>query len=288
MIDYFGEARVMKLQDIGQKLIDIKKQVERKVTHPYLAQFIPVPYIDEDKLLILISIMEQLDLPYSQLKNYALTTMLIQIALDTHEYVSNSPVAAKEKDNPTGRQLTVLAGDYYSGLYYKFLAETDDISMIKILALGIKEVNEHKISVYQREFDGIEKLMTSIKLIESSLVSKLVDYFHITVWNEISANLLFVKRLLFEKKQYSQAGSSLVFESLKKIVFPKSDSKVADLSIEQKRYLVHICDRYIEFSKQIIEEGLKQVPGINQLLKNRIVSILSQHQPIAKTFVEEG
>lgn len=288
MIDYFGEARVMKLQDIGQKLIEIKKQVERKVTHPYLAQFIPVPYIDEDKLLILISIMDQLDLPYSQLKNYALTTMLIQIALDTHEHVSNSPVSAKEKDEPTGRQLTVLAGDYYSGLYYKFLAETDDISMIKILALGIKEVNEHKISVYQMEFDGIEKLMTSIKLIESSLISKLVDYFHISIWNEISANLLFVKRLLFEKKQYTQAGSSLVFEALKKIVFPKSDSKLAELSNEQKRYLVHICDRYIEFSKHIIEEGLKQVPGINQLLKNRIVSILSQHQPIAKTFVEEG
>lgn len=288
MTDYFGEARVIRLQDIRQKLIDIREQVEMKVTDPYLAQFIPTPYIDEDKLLLLISIMDQLDLSDSQLKNYALTTMLIQVALDTHDYVSNTPIAKKEKEHQTGRQLTVLAGDYYSGLYYKFLADSEDIPMIKTLARGIKEVNEQKIFVYQKEFDGIEKLMTSIKLIESSLVSKIVDYFHLTVWNEIATNILFVKRLLLEKKQYSQTDHSLVFDGLKRIVFSKNGSKLTDLSNEQKRYLMHICDRYIEFSKQIIEEGMKQLPGINHLLESRILSILNQHRPIAKTFVEEG
>ncbi|MGG5253790.1 heptaprenyl diphosphate synthase component 1 [Neobacillus sp. SM06] len=279
---------MINLQDIRQKLKDIKEQVEQRVTHPYLTQFIQTPIIDEDKLLLLISIMDQLDLPYSQLKNYAVTTMLIQIALDTHETVSNSPVTESEKNSRISRQLTVLAGDYYSGLYYKLLAETSDISLIKILAHGIKEVNEHKISVYQKEYDGIENLMTSIKLIESSLANKIVDYFQVTIWDEVAANFLFVKRLLFEKKQYNQKGNSLVFEGLKKIVFPKNGSKLSDLSNEQSRYLMHICDRYIEFSKNIIEDGIKQLPGISQVLKDRILMILHQHQPIAKSFVEEG
>ncbi|XJZ26049.1 heptaprenyl diphosphate synthase component 1 [Bacillota bacterium Lsc_1132] len=279
---------MIKLQDIRKKLIEIKDQVEQKITHPYLAKFIQAPNIDEDKLLVLISIMDQLDLPYSQLKNYAVTTMLIQIALDTHENVTNSPVSEIEKNSQTSRQLTVLAGDYYSGLYYKFLAETGDISLIKILAHGIKEVNENKISVYQKEFDGIENLMTNIKLIEGSLASKITAYFQMKNWDIVATNFLFVKRLLFEKKQYTQAGNSLVFEGLKRVVFPKNGSNLSDLSNEQSRYLVHICDRYIEFSKHIIEDGLKQLPEISQLLKSRIFSILNQHQPIAKTFVEEG
>lgn len=286
--DYFGEARVIRLQDIQQKIIEIKDQVAEKVTHPYLAQFIPEPYIDEDKLLLLVSILEQMDLSNSQLKNYAVTTMLIQIALDTHEHVSNTPIAEKEKTSQTTRQLTVLAGDYFSGLYYKILADSDEIPMINLLAQGIREVNEHKISVNQKEFDGIEKLMTSVRMIESSLISKLIDFFHLKKWNDVTANLLFIKRLLLEKNQYSHTGSSIVFEGLKKMVFPKNGSKLSDLSIEQKRYLMHICDRYIEFSKQMIEEAIKKLPGMSQLLESRIQSILNQHQPIAKTFVEEG
>jgi heptaprenyl diphosphate synthase len=150
---------VIRLPDIRQKFIDIKKQVENKVFHPYLLKHIETPVIDEDKLLILVSIMDRLELSYSEIQNYAKSTMLIQIALDTHEHISNAIVDEKN------RQLTVLAGDYYSGLYYKLLAESEDVIMIKELSKGIKEVNEHKISVYQKEADEIEVLMTSIKRI---------------------------------------------------------------------------------------------------------------------------
>ena len=130
-----------------------------------------------------------------KLENYAMTTMLVQIALDTHEHISNAPIDEKN------RQLTVLAGDYYSGLYYKLLAETEDNLMIKELSKGIKEVNEHKISVYRKESRGIDELMTSIKRIESSLITRFSKYFKVDLWNEIIANLFFMKRLL-RKRTY--------------------------------------------------------------------------------------
>jgi heptaprenyl diphosphate synthase len=198
---------VIRLQDIRKKLSDIKEQVELKVLHPYLLHFIQTPYIDEDKLLIFISLMDQLELSYSQMKNYALSAMLIQIALDTHEYVTNEVINNDEKAKATSRQLTVLAGDYYSGLYYKLLADTDDISMIKVLAKGIKEVNEHKIFLYQKDFDGIEKLMKSIKIIESSLLTKVSEYFQAGIWTEVIGHLMLVKRLLFEKKRFIHTES---------------------------------------------------------------------------------
>ncbi|WML53894.1 heptaprenyl diphosphate synthase component 1 [Neobacillus sp. PS3-12] len=277
---------MIRLQDICQRLSEVKGRIEQKVLHPYLIKFIKTPYIDEDKLLLLITIMDQLELSDKQRENYALATMLIQIALDTHEQISNEKINGIPQI--TSRQLTVLAGDYYSGLYYKLLADSEDIFMINVLAGGIKEVNEHKISVFQQEFDGIEKLMASIKIIESSLITKIIDYFHVNVWYEIVSNLLLVKRLLSEKNRYSQTGCSQLFEAMKKIVFAKSESKMKDLSSEQQNYLFVICDRYIEFSRTIIESCLQKLPRISEQLDLRITSILNQHQPIAKTFVEEG
>lgn len=273
---------MISLQDIRDKFTDIKGQVERRVFDPYLLKYIQTPLIDEDKILILISIMDRLELSYSEMENYTLSTMLIQIALDTHEHVTNST------DDEKKRQLTVLSGDYFSGLYYKLLADSEDILMIKALSEGIKEINEHKILVYQHGCDGTEKLMTSIKVIESSLLLKLSEYFKVDLWNDFIANLLFVKRLLNEKSQFIQAGSSVLFEALKKIIFSKNEYKLNDLSNEQKKHLLMICDRYIEFSKQIIEKGINQLPYLNELLEKRISLILTQHQPIAKTFVEEG
>lgn len=273
---------MISLQDIRDKFIDIKGQVERRVYDPYLLKFIQTPIIDEDKLLILISIMDRLDLSYSEMENYTLSTMLIQIALDTHEHVTNS------SDDEKARQLTVLTGDYFSGLYYKLLADSEDLLMIKALSEGTKEINEHKIMVYQKECDGTEKLMNSIKLIESSLLLKLSEYFKVDLWNDFIANLLFLKRLLNEKSLFIQSGNSVLFDALRKIVFPKNEYKIKDLSNEQQKHLLMICDRYIEFSKQIIEKGINQLPYLNELLEKRISSILTQHQPIAKTFVEEG
>jgi heptaprenyl diphosphate synthase len=279
---------VIRLQDIRKKIADIKEIIEEKVFHPYLLQYINIPVIDEDKLLILISIMDQLELSYNDMKNYAVTTMLIQIALDTHEHVSNTSSSEFHNESQKSQQLSVLAGDYYSGLYYKLLAESNDISMIRVLAEGIKDVNEHKIFVYQKELDGIDRLMNSLKIIEGSLLMKLANYFEVSAWHEFSANIMFVKRLITERKQFVQAGSSLLFDALKKIVFPKSECKLGDLSTEQQRYLILICDRYIEFSKQLIEKGKKQLPAVNDILDTRINAILGQHQPITNTFVEEG
>ncbi|PLR99942.1 heptaprenyl diphosphate synthase component 1 [Bacillus sp. T33-2] len=272
------------MQDIEKTLSDIKGRLHKKISHPYLAENVSVPDIDEDKLLLLVSMLGQMDLDAARIENYTITTMLIQVALDTHEIVRNS-LPEEDPLSNKDRQLMVLAGDYYSGLYYRQLAKSGDIGVIKTLAEGIKEINENKITVYQQDADGIDKLMKSIKKIESALFEKLSDYFHSSEWKVVAPNLLFIKRLINEKNAFVQSGSSIVFDVLKRLSFPRADQTITD---EQNKYLMLICDRYIEFSKSLIETALNKMPMLNSLLDARMKLLLSQHHSMAKICVEEG
>lgn len=281
----FRETRVIRLQDIQQIIASVNEQVGEKILHPYLAKHFQTPDIDEDKLLLLISILDQLELTSSQIQNYAVSTMLIQIALDTHDLVADDNKTIHEKSRQTAQQLMVLAGDYYSGLYYKLLAESDSIELIKVLAHGIREINEHKIAVFHKEFTDIDNLMTHMKMIESSLLEQITRFFNVDVWNEIIENLLLVKRLFAERNRFIQTGSSILFDGLQAIIGPK---KRHQLENEYKQSLLAICDRSIELSKQTLKTGVKQLPMINEFLKGRILALLNEHQSGVNIYAEEG
>lgn len=269
--------------NMKEKLAVVKEQIEEKIRHPYLIKYIESPNIDEDKLLLLISALDHVKLPEHKLKNYAITTMLIQIALDTHELVSNEKLMANQLKN---RQLTVLAGVYYSGLYYKILAGLEDTSMIRSLATGIKEVNEHKISVYQKAVEAVDILMESVKKIESSLFEKVFELLEDRNWCEFAANFLLLKRLLAEKGKFIKGESAVVFDGLAKLLFPKQ--KHSELSDEQQQLLLNTCDRYINSSTKLIEKHLSKLPALNVWMIQRVQAVISQHLPAENIFVEEG
>lgn len=269
------------------KLAGVRDQLSQKLFHPYLLDNIKAPIIDEDKLLLLVSLLDGQGLSMDEIEKYSVTAMLLQIALDTHENVQNSS-PGEGSGGMKKRQLTVLAGTYYSGLYYQQLAEANEIEMIKNLAAGVKEVNEHKISVYRNDAEAIDKLMNSVKLIESSLLGRVAEYFHAHEWKELASNLLFIKRMIEEQKRFAHSGSSVVFEGLKKLAFPKNNLELAMLSFEQQKYLLSICERYIDYSISMIEAALKKLPALESLLKERLGEILGQHQTMSKIILEEG
>lgn len=273
------------MHDLQIKLEYVRKKLEGKISHPFLAQNIEAPFIDEDKLLLLVSFLDYMEMPLERIEHYSIPTMLLQVALDTHEKVTNDMTG---EHNLKNRQLTVLAGVYYSGLYYKILAEQNDIEVIRLLAEGIETINDQKIIVYQQEMDGIEKLMDSVRSIEASLLKKLTIFLHANAWGEIISHYLFIKRLFMEKEQFIQSRSSVVFEALKKFVFPKHENSLRNLSQEQQNYLVLICDKYINFSKQQLLKAKNKLPLLNEAVDGRIDFLLNQHQPMAKSLVEEG
>lgn len=266
----------------------MKQHIVNKISHPYLQRFIQNPIIDEDKLLLIISMLDQHGLTKLEMEDFVVTTMLIQIALDTHECVTNSSINSEKETLLKSRQLTVLGGIYYSSLYYKILAKSSNLSLIRVLSEGIKEINEHKIQFYHKDSHEIEDLMNSIMIIESALVTKLSYYLHEGVWNKVSSHFLFIKRLLEEKKNFIQDGYSPLFDGLIKIMFSKENQKLDNLSLEQKNDLLRICEQYINGSIQVMEGNLQKIPFINENLKYRLSHLLHNQNSNAKTFVEEG
>lgn len=269
------------MQDLTVNLTDVTSQINEHVKHSYLFKFIKEPVIDEDKVLLLNSIFSIYELPESKVKKYAVTAMLVQIALDTHELVQNGEL---DIDSHKSRQLTILAGTYYSGLYYKILSALEDVGMIRTLAEGIKDVNEHKISVYRYSSNNIDILMDSVKKIESSLYERVLTYFNSEDSRSFTANILFYKKLLQERDRFTMGQFSLVFEALEKLVFPE----VVNRSHAQNDALLSITDTYIEKTRWEIEKEIKHIPYMNSLLQVKILDLMSLEKHKAKTYAEEG
>lgn len=204
---------MIKLNTSDNDIKLLKEKIASKVRHPFLARFIPEPTIDEDKLVILTSIMDHTNLSDVKKEQYIITTMLVQIALDTHDLVS---LTEEDDDHETirQRQLTVLAGDYYSGLYYYLLSQLDDIPMIHTLAGAIKEINELKMELYYKDVESFQEFLNGLKKIESLLIQRVASYVQKTTINDMAGEWLLAKKLLEEKQSYQEGKFSLLIDVL--------------------------------------------------------------------------
>lgn len=148
---------------------ELKEIIQEKIRHAYVEKYIQKPFIDDEKLAVLHDLYAEADFSIDIKKQMMTTTMLVQTALDTHELI---PREESDYMPETEKQLSVLAGDYYSGLYYYLLSEIEEIHMIRLLAGAIKQINEHKMKVYYSESPSLDELMNDLQQIESLLYTR--------------------------------------------------------------------------------------------------------------------
>jgi heptaprenyl diphosphate synthase len=264
---------VIYLQDIYVKLAKLKIAIEEKLTHPFLEKYIITPKIDEDKLLIFYAIFDEIDLPEDLKKSYIMTAMLVQIALDTHDHVTT-----QNDINSTAfvqRQLTALAGDYFSGLYYFMLSEVKDINMIRTLAVAIKEINEHKLRLYHDENADIQSIMDSLFIVETVLYQRVTDHLKLDPWKLISTSFLIYKRLSHEKFRCENETISHDIPKYNKSPFSSN-------------YIKKACNVYFEDTASLLETSFFKTPAIKNLLLKRLKSIRFHETAHYKKTVEEG
>ncbi|GIN92033.1 hypothetical protein J6TS1_24000 [Siminovitchia terrae] len=259
-----------------QKTESIRKMIESKMYRYFLFEHIESPEIDEDRILMLLIAMEETRIPVERYEHQITSAMLVQIALDIHDKVTHQQKALTE------RQLSVLAGDYFSGLYYQTLAEIEDTDLIRTLASAIKLINEYKISIYRLEAADLDSFMTDFKQIVTTVIDKFCRHFETTRHIHLFIEHLYLKKLLAEMERFNRGHYSILFEGLKHFSLPQMKSiPLSNLSQRDQHGLKEICFSYIAQSKKVILEESLRVSGLPDIFLGRIKDLTNNYKRLA-------
>lgn len=253
----------------------LKAAIIKKMKHTYLNKYIDSPVIDEEKLIILSIIINHTESLSIQTKSqYIITTMLVQIALDTHELVPATNLDNESETMKTTRQLTVLAGDYFSGLYYFLLSEIEDIGMIHIVASAIKEINEYKMKIYYNEMHSFQEYISIVKKIESLLIVRVAEFVNQSNINDITENLIITSKLIREKRNLHNKDLSPILSHWTEYAVEVSSS-----------YILNTVEAFIKENTGQLEEGLTasfQISSLKICLRSMLDEFIYNGSTVAK------
>ncbi len=219
----------------------IKRSFYHLIKHPYFDLYLADPPVDEDKIRFMYAMLQG-DIPEKDVKLYTIASLLVQAALDIHENIPLHNVTATFERRKG--QLEVLAGDYYSSLYYYLLAKHNKLSMIQVFSNTIQEINECKMNIYENGAISAKEVEEHIVFIESRLLQKIAQHFGREKWNAIVKDFFYLKLLLTERKEWSFGRTNTIIRSLKSEV----DSMEAVLA-QLERKITMLKDRLIENSQ---------------------------------------
>ncbi|MEW9500215.1 heptaprenyl diphosphate synthase component 1 [Jeotgalibacillus marinus] len=267
----------MKINDNNRWIEDTLQHIKDQIHHSYLHQSIGAPIIDEDRLSLLIFPF-QINGSYTELdRSYVTSATLIQTALDTHELVSK-----EQKDLLRVRQLTVLAGDYYSGLYYRILAKIPDVALIRCIAHAIQEINEHKIELTLRSFSSKEDFIYSLMKIESAIITQLFKHQGFKQFITLAEDVLVLNRLVREKECYLKNEPAILFAFLNNELPLNASSQV------REQQLWRSYQGLVDQKKEQIVHKLSKLSIPLETLSGSISSVLQSSSERPKIYAEEG
>lgn len=238
---------------ISEKILwETKQKILEEISHPYLKKQLEFPKIDETILQIVLYFLSSKELPPKNIMDYSKSVMLIQMALDIHDLVPIDDLICERQNS----QLQVLAGDYYSGLYYKILAEVPNIELIRYLAEGIHIVNEKKVSIYNREVTSALEYVTSMQRVETAVFQKLAAFLQDEVWELLISKWIHLHQIVNKREQYEQY--------ILKNELPLENDK--NLPAKEQKEASEWLERYIQQLKEDVNIWQRQVPGLDYFL----------------------
>ncbi|MDQ0427597.1 heptaprenyl diphosphate synthase [Planomicrobium stackebrandtii] len=258
----------MKGHQIQSKIISMEVEVLDAVRQRTLDQFTEGPSVKESRLFFLL-------LPFFDGKNWspeiessAKTVSIVYAALHAHDQVREDVPIIKEQ------QLTVLAGDLYSGIYYQMLVNSKNIAMVQQLATAIIQVSEKKTSFFEDAIRSIEEVEEAITVIETELLLSFYKFYDFSEYTPLAKQTLLYLRYTDElkhlqSKNYThflrELNSNLVHEIYTEHwLLEKLDSlhrqilvSIGDCSLDHElaQFLLHQITPHQHRAEQLTREG---------------------------------
>ncbi|HLR63164.1 MAG TPA: heptaprenyl diphosphate synthase component 1 [Lentibacillus sp.] len=267
-------VQVVVLQTSSMDIHKLKALIKEKMHHPYIEQYVKTPALDEEKLHVVALILNNTALPEYKKERYIITAMLVQMALDTHDSVPNSEDILPEENDEKSKQLAVLAGDYYSGLYYFLLSEIEEVRMIQVLATAITDINECKMQLYYKDNQSIETFLHVFKQIETLLITRIAKYAEETDIGGIAAEWLIAKRLINAR---NAAGDPGLEASL--------GTWAAQIPADSHEEALYAIDSFIRKESSKVEAHLTHFPAHLSTTKTWMMNALNENN---SSMAEEG
>ncbi|GGJ85665.1 heptaprenyl diphosphate synthase component 1 [Lentibacillus kapialis] len=262
------------MQTSSMEINRLKSLIKEKMNHAYIEQYVKTPALNEDKLYILIFILNNTALSEYKKERYIVTAMLVQMALDTHDLVPESDDIPAEETHDKSKQLAVLAGDYYSGLYYYLLSEIEEVRMIQVLATAIRDINECKMQLYYQENHSFETFIHVFKQINTLLITRIAAYTNESDIGGIAADWLILKKLINIRNRNGDSSleAALGFWATK---IPANNHKEA----------LYAIDSFIQTEAPKIEKYFAHFPAKLSATKSWMTNALNKNN---NSMAEEG
>lgn len=118
----------------------VLEQVSNLWNHPLFAHAVDKPLFHVPLAYAYFLFLQTTSRSDEAIARRVISLCLVQLGLAAHDAVDRTACSR-------ARQLTVLAGDYASSLYYALLAQMGDIALIRTLARAIEQVNAWKMEL---------------------------------------------------------------------------------------------------------------------------------------------
>lgn len=256
---------------LNNEIRDIKMKIYDKTRHPYLDRFVQKPEVDEEKIMVLLSMFKHSN-RHGNLSDYVAAIMIMQMAMDMHDTVGVRP---SETSTHRPRQLTVLAGDYYSSQYYAMLADIGDFALIRRIAEAVRQLNEHKTVLIRGDWQW-SRFLDHLKFIETGLLLHVSDHLGLTGWFPLITPYFTRKRLVREREAILNGQTTPFLEPLFSDRPDKRDPFLEKAAV------------WIKELESEVKSVLKKMTPIKEWFVDNLLVKLENSLSSRKKLVEEG
>ncbi len=186
------------------QLKEVEQLVHEETTNQFLQEQFSGPAKDKDQMLWLHEAVRGSGLSETVRYRVISATLYVIQAHDTHDMIDekNDPFPLARQD----RELMVLAGDYYSALYYRTMAELGMTALLAKLQKGVQETNTAKTNLLELHLATDQALFEALRQASSAIFEQFARYFECEEnFIELASKVLLLKQLLLEEKN-SRAG----------------------------------------------------------------------------------